>query len=195
MEEQRDSETSFWAGYTRFKIEPRNRRQATEQFYVASEGQASYVSKKKKDDGSINERHLTLADRLTFIKAKQKELQSFFDNQAWEFASEDSAPSGRIMTARFLLHWKKNPDGTRRAKARLVTQGFRDPDALGGTLNTNSPTLTRLSRSFILSISQMLNYTPYTGDISTAFLQGRPHGPELVDQAAKGCKVPTWPKA
>ena len=77
MEKQREFRNKCLDWLHRFKIEPRNRRQATEQFYVASEGQASYVSKKKKDDGSISERHLTLADRLTFIKAKQKESTEF----------------------------------------------------------------------------------------------------------------------
>eukprot|EP00435_Cladocopium_sp_Y103_P049727 s527_g15.t1 len=39
-------------------------------------------------------------------------------------------PADRILRAKFILAWKKNADGSPRAKARLVVQGFKDSDAL-----------------------------------------------------------------
>ena len=50
------------------------------------------------------------------------------------------------MKARFILKWRNDEHGKPEAKARLVLQGFRDPDALEGKLETSSPTATRLAR-------------------------------------------------
>ena len=111
-------------------------------------------------------------------EAKQKELSSFFQNNVWIFSSEEEADPQRILKARFILNWKKNDDGTPRAKARLIRQGFRDPDALNGSLATTSPTLTRISRSMILCLTAMLGFCPFTADITTAFLQGKAYTPD-----------------
>ena len=116
---------------------------------------------------------MSLEDRMAFREAKMKELQSFFDNSVWQFDQGQGVPEDRILKAKFILGWKKNPDGSPRAKARLVVQGFRDPDALNGSLSTTSPTLTRLSRGLILTVATMLGMEPFTSDVSTAFLQGK----------------------
>ena len=169
--------TGVWTGQTRFKINACDRKAAHEQFYAVSQGQKTMA---KKADNEVSERHLSLADRLSFTKAKQKELESFFTNNVWTFEDPKNAPSERILTARFILTWKVQPDKSTKAKARLVLRGFQDPDALSGALNTNSPTLTRLSRGMILSICEMLHFRHFTSDIGTAFLRGKPHGPERV---------------
>ena len=78
------------------------------------------------------------------------------------------------MTARMLLKWSKNEDGSPRAKARLIVRGYSDVDALQGTLETSSPTTTRLSRNVLLSLSTILRWQLWTSDIATAFLQGLP---------------------
>ena len=39
---------------------------------------------------------------------------------------------------------KVNEDGSPRAKARLIVRGYADVDALQGSLETSSPTTTRL---------------------------------------------------
>ena len=122
----------------------------------------------------INEKKLSLEDRLLFHQAKVKELKSFFDNGVWSFQTTKEADPGRTMTSRILLKWSKNPDGTPRAKARLVVRGFQDADALAGQLDTASPASTRLGRSVLLSISACLNWCGWSADVSTAFLQGLP---------------------
>ena len=169
--------TGVWTGQTKFKINACDRKAAREQFFAVSSGQTTMA---KKADNEVSERHLCLADRLAFTKAKQKELESFFTNNVWSFDDPNTVPGERILTARFILTWKTQPDKSVKAKARLVLRGFQDPDALAGALNTNSPTLTRLSRGMILSICEMLQFRRFTSDISTAFLQGKPHGPERV---------------
>ena len=164
-----------WTGTTRFKILPTYRRLAHDVFYNASDGYTSYAETKTKDKNNLDERKMSLADRLAFTEAKRKELTSFFEHDVWEFCNPQQADSNRILKAHFILKWSTNADGSPRAKARLITQGFRDPDALSGALRTNSPTLTRMSRGMILSIASLMSWTTFTSDISTAFLQGKPH--------------------
>eukprot|EP00435_Cladocopium_sp_Y103_P056576 s2481_g19.t1 len=121
---------------------------------------------------------MSISDRLAFKEAKQKELESFFQNHVWIFDEATNARPDRVLRAKFILNWKTNPDGSPRAKARLICQGFRDPDALNGSLTTASPTLTRLSRSMILCVTSLLGFNPFTADISTAFLQGKSYDPK-----------------
>ena len=167
-----------WTGSTEFKIQPAYRKLAQEHFYSASEGYTTYVEKKKNNPSNLSERSMSLADRLLFMEAKRKELRSFFENDVWTMVDENRAEPQRVLKAHFILKWSTNADGSPRAKARLITQGFRDPDAWSGALRTNSPTLTRLSRGMILSICSCMSWCPFTSDISTAFLQGKAHSKE-----------------
>ena len=86
-----------------------------------------------------------------------------------------------------LLKWSKNPDGTPRAKARLIVRGFMDPDAWAGTVPTSSPTTTRLSRSVLLSLAANMHWPVCTSDIATAFLQGKPQSRKLWVQLPAEC--------
>ena len=187
-----------WTGTTAFKINQTHRQVAREHFYTASEGHSTYtynstnnshnahqanttnnshkpMPKTKARKEQISEKHLSLEDRLAFIKAKQAELSSFFQNDVWEVDDATSSPPGRTLRAHFILKWGKHNDGTPRAKARLITQGFRDPDALSGALQTESPTLSHLARNYILVVATMFGWPTFSADISTAFLQGKKH--------------------
>ena len=173
-------ESAYWTGQTKFKIKPNWRQKAQEDYSQKSMGYKSYrlpgdqpMTKKKKGKDEVYERHMSVSDRQAFMQAKIKELESFFKNEVWLYDKEGNADPARILKAHFILTWKKNEDGTPRAKARLITQGFKDPDALSGNLNTNAPTLTRLSRGMILSICQLYTWKMFTSDITTAFLQGK----------------------
>ena len=127
---------------------------------------------KKVDKGGVNEQHLCAADRAKFQEAKRKELESFFHNQVWEFDTVDNAQAERTLTARVLTKWSKNPDGSPRAKARLIVRGYQDYDALSKGLDASSPTTSRTSRNFLLSLTAILGWNAWTSDIATAFLQG-----------------------
>ena len=85
----------------------------------------------------------------------------------------------RTLTSRMLLKWSKNPDGSPRAKARLIVRGYADVDALEGGLQTSSPTTSRLARSVLMSISATLGWDLWTADVATAFLQGLPQERKL----------------
>ena len=174
-----------WLGYTIFQISGRARRELCMYSNLPAKKVAKDVKvkldrqKKKVDKGGVSERLLTLEEKLQFQQAKQKELRSFFENQVWEFDSASNADPSRTMTARMLLKWSKNDDGSPRAKARLIVRGYTDVDALQGSLETASPTTTRLSRSFLLSLSSILGWSLWTSDIATAFLQGLPQERKL----------------
>ena len=170
----------YWTGYTRFKLCPAWRKEAKRVFLEKSAGKETmyYNEAKATSNAPLSERNMSLDDRLSFMEAKKKELESFFQNQVWLFDDADNAPADRVLKARFILTWKKHENGAPRAKARLVVQGFRDPDAHLGNLSTASPTLTRLSRNFIMSVATMMGMTIFTSDISTAFLQGRNFDPD-----------------
>ena len=129
---------------------------------------------KKDQKGEINERRLSAEERQQFYAAKVKELRSFFENGVWEFSTVDDADPTRVLTSRILLKWAKNPDGSPRAKARLIVRGYNDKDALAGNLETSSPTTTRLGRAILLSTSANKKWRGWTADVSTAFLQGLP---------------------
>ena len=173
-------EEAFWTGQTKFKLKPNWRTKAQDDYKKASGGYKTMrkegdqqMTKKKKGKDEVYERHMSVADRQAFMKAKIKELESFFKNEVWLYDHEKNADPSRILKAHFILTWKKNEDGSPRAKARLITQGFKDPDALSGALSTNAPTLTRLARGMILSICQLNAWKMFTSDITTAFLQGK----------------------
>lgn len=136
-------------------------------------------TQKKVDKNGVNEKTLTLDQRALFQEAKRKELRSFFENEVWQFDSVQNSEASRTLTARMLLKWSKNEDGSPRAKARLIVRGYADVDALQGSLETSSPTTTRLSRSFLLSLATMCGWKLWTSDISTAFLQGLPQERKL----------------
>ena len=118
-------------------------------------------------------RTMSARDRAEFIAAKVKELRSFFDNGVWEFTTERESDPARTLRARFLLKWAKDEQGLPRAKARLVIQGFNDPDVLSGDLRTSSPTASRASKMVMLAIAACKRWRPWTADVATAFLQGK----------------------
>ena len=60
------------------------------------------------------------------------------------------------------------------AKARLVVQGFKDPDALAGKLGNNAPTLTALGKHLVLLITALSGWGLFTADVATTFLSGNP---------------------
>ena len=141
--------------------------------------QEQHAAIKKKASSELNERGLTMHEREQFMQAKIKELRSFFENGVWEFSSVRDADPQRTLTSRMLLKWSKNPDGSPRAKARLVVRGYNDQDALEGKVETSAPTTSRLSRSMFLSLSSILQWCGWTADVATAFLQGLPQERQL----------------
>ena len=118
---------------------------------------------------------MSLEDRLAFIEGKKAELASIFENQVWEIELHpEKVDWNRVMKARFVLKWSADNNGNPRAKARLVLQGFSDPDLLRGELDTSSPTLSRSSRQILLAIATRKSWLIFISHVATAFPQGDP---------------------
>ena len=177
-----------WVGCTIFQINGATRQELGLAAYAILS--AKQVGKKQKvlaqrkmrkdnNKNDISERKLNLQDRLLFQQAKMKELASFFENGMWIFQTTQEADPNRTLSSCMLLKWAKQPDGSPRAKARLVVRGYTDADALAGRLDTASPASTRLGRACLLSISANLRWCGWSADVSTAFLQGLPQERKL----------------
>jgi len=147
--------------------------------------------KKKDNAADLRESKMSLQDRLKFMEGKKAELASIFENGVWHLeASPEVVDASRIMKARFVLKWANDGKGNLKAKARLVLQGFSDPDLLSGKLETSSPTLNRSSRQVMLSIMSILGWSAAVADVSTAFLQGDPQQRELLAKLPKdACQI------
>ena len=143
--------------------------------------------------GEVNQRTLTIAEREQFIDGKKSELEQYFSNNVWEFATlnegRKAEGAGRVITARWVLTWKKiEEEGAPvrwKAKARLVLRGFEDPDLL--TIQKAAPTASRLSRTLLLAVSQWLSWDIMCGDVKTAFLSGKEFSREIVVRLPADC--------
>ena len=172
-----------WIGCTVFQINGESRRELGMHAYAVSTAkqvgkqQKVHTKRKFKKDqnkNDLSERNMSLEDKLLFQKAKMDELRSFFSNGVWSFQTTREADPQRTLSSRILLKWSRNPDGSPRAKARLVVRGYTDADALAGQLDTASPASSRLGRGCLLSISACLSWCGWSADVATAFLQGLP---------------------
>ena len=88
-------QVGWWTGCTVFKIQHRNVKEAEAAFSEHSGGSLVYAgtrAKRAKDAKNLNEKVLSLSDRIAFVEAKRKELESFFTNQVCEFSNLDDAP-------------------------------------------------------------------------------------------------------
>ena len=170
--------TTAWTGITVYQLNGKTRKE----FAMYSSLPAKKVARQQKHATAkhmakkpeLSERNMSFWEKQQFVAAKVKELNSFFENGVWQFDTAANADETRTLSRRTLLKWSKNPDGSPRAKARLIVRGYADRDALEGKVATAAPTTSRLSRSIFLSVSSSLSWIGWTADVSTAFLQGLP---------------------
>ena len=126
--------------------------------------------KKKPTPSNVDEKKLSWEDRLAFVEGKKSELSSIFENGVWEVElhpHRHKVAPDRIFRARWVLAWRTGAGGEQRAKARLVLQGFNDPDLLEGKLETSSPTLCRTARQTLLAIACNENWEKWVSDVAT----------------------------
>ena len=154
---------------------------------LGREARTKMMRQQTKGRKTVTEKNLTADEKALFQEAKCRELMSFFEHEVWTFDTASNADSARTLTARMLLSWSKHPDGSPRAKARLIVRGYNDYDALTTGLDTSSPTTSRLSRNMLLSMAVNLGWKEWTADISTAFLQGLPQQRKLWVKLPSEC--------
>ena len=143
--------------------------------------------------GEVNMKKLDLSGQESFIEAKKTELENYFGNLVWEFATREDGVkaerNGRTITARWVLTWKRlddNEDKPRwKAKARLVLRGFEDPDILN--LQKAAPTASRLARTLLLATTSWMSWSLTCGDVRAAFLSGKTFTRELIVRLPADC--------
>eukprot|EP00435_Cladocopium_sp_Y103_P030130 s3673_g7.t1 len=189
---EQKSTRHLWTGLTIFQITGTARKELCmfsnhPAKKLGREARTKMMRQQTKGRKTVTEKNLTVDEKVRFQEAKCCESRSFFEHEVWTFDTASNADAARTLTARMLLTWSKNPDGSPRAKARLIVRGYNDYDALTTGLDTSSPTTTRLSRNMLLSLAASLGWKEWTADISTAFLQGLPQDRKLWIKLPSEC--------
>ena len=134
------------------------------------------LNQKVKKHAEVVYRQLSKEDQVEFDRAMKKEIDSYISSEAVAICEAYGIPRERIMQMRWVHTWKVDhdehgKDSSRRAKARLIVKGFQDPRLLH--LPRESPTLSSMGRNLLLSAAARNRTKLCSGDIKTAFLQGR----------------------
>ena len=161
--EPRTSKTA-WTGATVFQINGEARKEICmfSCHYAKKMGQEVKTQmmrqQRKKDKKSESERDLSVHERALF-QASWSMMSELLTQQPLQFQNVPCLFSCWLG-----------------ARTLMVLH------ALQGNLDTSSPTTSRLSRNFLLSMTSTLEWLLWTADISTAFLQGLPQERKAVDQ-------------
>ena len=132
----------------------------------------------------LNERNMTDQEKKDFDVAKDEALIPWIHNAAWEPVDAKEAREGEAVPVRFLLKYKEK-DGKKKANARLILQGFRHVDVTSKKLETESPTLSKGSRSLIMLLCCQMGWKIFSADVKSAFLQS-----DDIDQEIRLFAVP-----
>ncbi len=136
------------------------------------------ASAAKRQKVEVKEKDLDETDRKLFLKAKEKEIASWLSTETVRKIARNQLPHDQILRSRWVLTWKPieqthtgeilNP--THKPKARLVILGYEDPHL--ESLNRDSPTMGRDSRTLVLQFAASSKSRISSFDIQTAFLRG-----------------------
>eukprot|EP00439_Symbiodinium_sp_Y106_P044061 s3557_g5.t1 len=139
---------------------------------------AFFIGALKRRAAEVSEKHMTEEERQAFAGAKAIEVKNFVAAKAFEAVPEDQRPSKeQAMNMRWILTWKIRDDGTSKPKARAVILGYQDPSYEHRA--TTSPVMNRQTRQYLLQVAANHKWSVYKGDVSGAFLQGRPYPEDL----------------
>ena len=114
--------------------------------------------------GEVRASTLTPQQREELVKAKQKEISSFLKHAAVEAAPRSGLQCKSLMRMRWVIT-RKSDDSL---KARLVIQGFTDPQL--GAKPTASPTVSRRGRQLFLTVAGSLRMKVFEGDAKNCLL-------------------------
>ena len=155
---------------------------------------------KKLRDSEVSLTKLSAVERLLFVRAKAKEVDSFIKNEAVRKCQNREEvraafDNKRVVSARWVLTWKSVPpedqqaarddaqnnpktthtaSGMKKAKARIVLLGFEHPSLLDSNYKTSSPVQSTLGRNLLYSMAAHKQWELEGLDLSTAFLQTQP---------------------
>lgn len=137
--------------------------------YMAQHFESFIVSNLKKRSVEVNERHMSSEELAMMRQAKMEGVKKFVSAQALQSLPSHLQPDRRTaMRMRWVLTWKREETGERKAKARCVILGYQDPNY--EFRQVAAPTMSRNSRQVMLAISASLKFAVEKGDVSGAFL-------------------------
>ncbi len=138
---------------------------------------AFIVSAAKKQRSEVRLSALNNEDRKLFEKAKNQEIDSWISTGTIARILRHQLPMENIMRCRWILTWKSVDEeeskiigSNRKPKARLVVLGYEDPQI--DSIPRDSPTMSKLSRMFVLQTAAANKWVIESFDIKTAFLRG-----------------------
>ena len=133
-----------------------------------------FVGALKRRAIEVSEKRLSPEDLKRFQEAKDVEVRNFIAAKAFKALPKELQPSrDQAIGMRWILTWKLKDDGTSKPKARAILQGYQDPNY--EYRSTTTPVMTRMTRQTLLQWSALRRWKVKKGDVSGAFLQGRPY--------------------
>ena len=130
---------------------------------------AVWLSKKMSEKSKeVDWKRLPLSEKKEFEVAQAKEISNVIISKALRNLTKaelDKLDENKVMSMRWVL--TRKTDGT--AKARLVILGFMAHNLT--EVATASPTLSKVGRNLVLTLSSNLKFVVRGGDVTSAFLQ------------------------
>lgn len=124
----------------------------------------------REDEGQISQ-VLTVTvseeNRTEIVEAKEREFQNLLENDVFEWVADEG---GKVVSTKWVITEKTNPDGSRKVKARLVARGFEEHLT---DKRVDSPTVSRQSLRLIFTAASTMGWELHSLDIASAFLQGK----------------------
>ena len=146
---------------------------------------AFLVSAAKRQRSEVKMTNLSPEDREKFQDAKAKEIESWITTETIARIARNQIPRENILRSRWILTWKEIDGSVQhegspkyKPKARLVVLGFEDPQV--ENIPRDSPTMNKLSRTFVLQMAASKQWTIQSFDIQTAFLRGSEQGSRIL---------------
>lgn len=146
------------------------------------------------DDPATVEEAKYRPDWHLWEQAIKTELENHRQNNTWTLSK---LPEGRrTVSARFVLHVKRNADGTvNKYKARLVARGFSQQQGIDYA-ETFSPVVRSGTTRLIIALAAICRFHIHQMDVTAAFLNGDVQEeiymiqpPGMEDNSGRVCKL------
>ena len=141
---------------------------------LAKDTMTAFIGLASSRKAEIKVSKLTGDQRKRLPEAKAKLILGWMKYQVVCAASRQGLSAGQLMRMRWVITLKDDDS----LKARLVVQGFTDPEL--GNIATSSPTCSRRARQIFFAASAALQFRVVKGDVKCAFLQGDTGGREIL---------------
>ena len=135
--------------------------------YWSSEVPNDEILVVNKSTNTIVWSRLTENEKSLFDDAKDQALLKYINRNAWRPVKRVTSNPKKTCPIVFALKWK---NGT--AHARVCLQGFKHEDSTTKLLHKESPTMSRIGRSFIFLVLVHKRWKAFAADAADAFLQG-----------------------